>query len=368
MFFPIQEIEVTVENFQSLEKANLKFETGISLIQGSNSCGKTAVFRALNSFYFNSFNDSFIRNGQNETKIEVIHNNRKASLTRWRESSKKYGSKGIYEIEGEIFTKTGREAPPELIEITRIEPKESESAGITLHPNFWLQEAPPFLLNLSPAKIYDFLLQDRELLEILGDLKTTQKEASTKTKFIENRFESEEKESLELQKKQKELSSYDSLFLLLDLIEEAEERLEGLILTKEKLKGIRERKTNLNQKQNKNFKIVSLLNSLPNPENYKNLSALKEILLGIKKSVESQKNTLKINFLKQKSLYFPDMEEDLASLFHLRNVLESYKEIKERKESFILKQETNSHFMEEVKISLESFDVCPLCSSELVKF
>jgi len=76
-----------IENFQSIEKLNLEFQGFVS-ITGANNIGKSAIVRAVNSLIFNSFQENYLRQGTQQARIKMKHDERWAELT--------YKSKKVY--------------------------------------------------------------------------------------------------------------------------------------------------------------------------------------------------------------------------------------------------------------------------------
>ncbi len=63
---------LNIQNFQSIKKIEMDFKGFVS-ITGPNNIGKSATMRALNSIIFNDFQDSFLRQGEQESKIKIDH-------------------------------------------------------------------------------------------------------------------------------------------------------------------------------------------------------------------------------------------------------------------------------------------------------
>jgi len=79
--------EIEIENFQSID--NLKFEfDGFVSITGANNIGKSAVVRSVNSIIFNSFHETYLRQGAKQTRIKINHDDKWAEMI--------YKSKKIY--------------------------------------------------------------------------------------------------------------------------------------------------------------------------------------------------------------------------------------------------------------------------------
>ena len=81
-------MKLTLDNFQSIEHAEFDFPVGITILQGKNGSGKTAVFRAIKGLLTNpSGSGGFVRNGCTDTKVTLENNNNSVTWIRSKNSS-----------------------------------------------------------------------------------------------------------------------------------------------------------------------------------------------------------------------------------------------------------------------------------------
>lgn len=97
-------ITLSLQNFQGIENAILKFGSGITAITGPNSSGKTSVFRALRAILLNpTIGKHYVKKGCKETKVSLqVNGCPEVTWIRTRDSS-------AYNVEGSgMFDKAGR--------------------------------------------------------------------------------------------------------------------------------------------------------------------------------------------------------------------------------------------------------------------
>ena len=67
----MNELKLSLQNFQSITEGELTFRTGLNFIVGQSNSGKSATFRALKACLLNpKGSQRFIKKGHN--KLEVI--------------------------------------------------------------------------------------------------------------------------------------------------------------------------------------------------------------------------------------------------------------------------------------------------------
>ncbi len=127
--------KITLENFQSHKYTEIDFTEGLNIIVGPSDTGKTAIIRGLKWVLYNEpSGDYFIREGENECRVEVEFNNG-VKLKRIRSRSK-----NIYMLIGrdgeEVrFEGFGTSVPQEIIDeigIQKIYLDDLESTPINL--------------------------------------------------------------------------------------------------------------------------------------------------------------------------------------------------------------------------------------------
>lgn len=106
----MESFNIDLNNFQSISSAELKFIPGINLIVGQSNSGKTAIIRAVNAVISNPTRGKYyIKKG---TKAANVLINYEGNSIRWERTS----SDSTYEIDGELYKKTGRNDLFDLLE------------------------------------------------------------------------------------------------------------------------------------------------------------------------------------------------------------------------------------------------------------
>lgn len=124
-------IKVSVENFQSIEKADIEIN-GFTVVTGKNNSGKSALLRSINSVFTNAKGSSFVRYGEDYCQVSLTFDD--GNNIRWKKGAK---VKPTYWINGGDPIHSGRNAPTEL--------EQFGIAPITANGReLWCQIAPQF--------------------------------------------------------------------------------------------------------------------------------------------------------------------------------------------------------------------------------
>lgn len=108
----VNELKLSLENFQSISRGELIFHTGTNVIIGQSNSGKTATFRALKACLSNpAGSQRFIKKGTNKSSVTLEYNGNQIIWIRTPKESS-------YIINGEEFIKTGKSNAFKLIEST----------------------------------------------------------------------------------------------------------------------------------------------------------------------------------------------------------------------------------------------------------
>ena len=98
----METFDIKLKNFQSIGKAELLFEPGVNLIVGQSNSGKTAILRAISAALNNPTRGKyFIKKGTASSEVAVTF---EGNEIKWRRTP----SDSSYEINGEVYKKTGR--------------------------------------------------------------------------------------------------------------------------------------------------------------------------------------------------------------------------------------------------------------------
>jgi hypothetical protein len=165
-------LKVGIRNFQSLSKVDLEVTPGVTAIVGENSVGKTAIFRALSAALFNLPVEDQIKRGTSGCAVAVEYDDHKV-LWRRVKTPQAGGSKTTYWVDGKQATKVGKGQYEGVKQALGF--GELAILGSKVRLNFWNQEAAPFLMNLTPAKIFEFLSassSDGNLTDVVRDMRS----------------------------------------------------------------------------------------------------------------------------------------------------------------------------------------------------
>ena len=142
-------MEIDLKNVGIIKEAHLEFKSGLNLIIGPSSSGKSTLLRAIRSMMDNTFADSNITFGQKKMAIRIKDDDNSATYIRDLENASK---KSAYQINGQIYTKLGRNSLDALSALFRIAPVEIDGEKINF--NFSAQFSGPFLLLGSTSLLY----------------------------------------------------------------------------------------------------------------------------------------------------------------------------------------------------------------------
>lgn len=97
----MNELKLSLQNFQSIGEGELIFKTGLNFIIGQSNSGKSATFRALKACLLNpKGSQRFIKRGTNKSSVTLYYNGNEIE---WDRTSKESN----YKINGEVYHKTG---------------------------------------------------------------------------------------------------------------------------------------------------------------------------------------------------------------------------------------------------------------------
>ena len=142
---------VKVKNYGLVRNQTIEFKPGLNVIRGESGSGKSTVIRGIEGAIFNASGDSYVTQGESKAEIEITYNEHTVKRVR----DIKQSSKTIYYVDNEKFSKVGVNPVDKVLDAFSI--KEIKISNGTIRPNFLSQFSVPFLINESPAKIFDYL-------------------------------------------------------------------------------------------------------------------------------------------------------------------------------------------------------------------
>ena len=148
--------EVKIKNFQKIKDAELSFDPGLTIIVGATNNGKTAILRAIEAALFNKSVDGSISYGSEYTGVTISYAN---NLLVW-ERNKTKASKTSYKLNNDVMVKVGRGQLDEVRDTFNI--KEINLLRTKEKLNFWKQMRFPFLLDRTPAQLFEFIVMSSE--------------------------------------------------------------------------------------------------------------------------------------------------------------------------------------------------------------
>ena len=98
----MNELKLSLQNFQSISEGELTFQTGLNFIIGQSNSGKSATFRAIKACLLNpAGSQRFIKKDTNGTTVELKYNGNDICWS-------KTGKANSYTINGEEYRNTGK--------------------------------------------------------------------------------------------------------------------------------------------------------------------------------------------------------------------------------------------------------------------
>lgn len=249
-------MKIKLSNVGVISDCDIEFVPGINLIVGSSGSGKSTLMRCIHNVAMNEFSDSDISFGKNSMRIEIENNNNRIEYAR---SIKTKGTERCYyKVNGETYTKLGRQALPAVKESLRI--SDINVNGEDVNFNFNLQFSSPFLILGSQSTLYNVLTY-RSSFDIasINDMYT----ADIKSNAVEISTTASVKEKLEynlksLNDKSEKLQPIEQLYSDYVSYKHNVEKLELLKELHDKLKL----SDSLNEAVNKNAELLIKINSL----------------------------------------------------------------------------------------------------------
>jgi len=110
-------MRILVENFQSIEKAEIELQSGsITAVVGDSNSGKSALVRAVRSLIVNPRSTNFIREGKKYTRVALEFED---TVVGWQKDS---SGSVVYVIDDERISKFGRSIPEQVVSSLRLSP------------------------------------------------------------------------------------------------------------------------------------------------------------------------------------------------------------------------------------------------------
>ena len=370
----MNELKLSLHNFQSISDGELIFNTGLNFIVGQSNSGKSATFRALKACLLNpKGSQRFVKKGTSKAEVTLTYNGNEITWDRTSKESK-------YVINGEVFYKTGGSNAFKIL---------NEDAGFARDCNDTLMNLEeelqlPFPFGITSSELFKLF----ENVFCVSDSALILKSAKEYEKGVENDITSLGLEKQKIEIKLRELENFkksidlNKLQKYSDFLKAKDNRLEVLNDGRDIInKALEVEKANLEVKI-KDFsdlfspylqaleckkalirtrKLHSLNKSL------QELSYNSSNLLDNYKSLVNTRKTFTVlkalNKIKLSELTF---ESKLNRLLELKSLQKYIKEtIPEKIKGLELNKKREEERVKSIEDELKQFKVCPLCHHSL---
>ena len=251
-------MKVQLSNVGIIKDCNLEFTPGINLIIGSSGSGKSTLMRCIYNIAMNGFSDSDVAFGKSSMTVTIENN---GNIIQYHRNPKAKGEKSYYIVNGETYSKIGRQPVQAVTDAFNIGDVEINGEKVNFNCN--LQFATPFLILGSQSTLYNVLTY-RSTFDIASindyynaDLRTNHNEINANNK-LKSQLQSN-LESLQIQEKQ--LKPIEDIYSNYITYKHNLEKLNDI-------KSVQSRLECINDLSDKIIKLESLLSSINNAMKY----------------------------------------------------------------------------------------------------
>ena len=370
----MNELKLSLHNFQSISDGELVFNTGLNFIIGQSNSGKSATFRALKACLLNpKGSQRFIKKGNAKAEVTLTYNGNEITWDRTSKESK-------YIVNGEVFYKTGGSDAFKILDDDAGFARDDSNTLMNLEEELQL----PFPFGITGSDLFKLF----ENVFCVSDSAVILKSAKEYEKGVENELSSLNLEKQKTDIKVEALKDFKNSVNLKKLesfksyLKEKEQRLEILNDGKDIItKAIEVEKANLEvfirdftdlfspylealdcKKALIRTRKLHNLNKSLQELNYE----AKDILADYKSLKDTQRTfqTLKlINKIKVPEVTFESKLEKLTELKSLQKYIKETipKRVKELEENKKREEEK----VKSIEGEMKQFKVCPLCHHSL---
>ena len=251
-------MKVQLSNVGIIKDCDLEFTPGINLIIGSSGSGKSTLMRCIYNTAMNGFSDSDVAFGKSSMTVTIENN---GNIIQYHRNPKAKGEKSYYIVNGETYSKIGRQPVQAVTDAFNIGDVEINGEKVNFNCN--LQFATPFLILGSQSTLYNVLTY-RSTFDIASindyynaDLRTNHNEINANNK-LKSQLQSN-LESLQIQEKQ--LKPIEDIYSNYITYKHNLEKLNDI-------KSVQSRFECINDLSDKIIKLESLLSSINNAMKY----------------------------------------------------------------------------------------------------
>ena len=251
-------MKVQLSNVGIIKDCNLEFTPGINLIIGSSGSGKSTLMRCIYNTAMNGFSDSDVAFGKSSMTVTIENN---GNIIQYHRNPKAKGEKSYYIVNGETYSKIGRQPVQAVTDAFNIGDVEINGEKVNFNCN--LQFATPFLILGSQSTLYNVLTY-RSTFDIASindyynaDLRTNHNEINANNKLkaqLQSNLES-------LQTQEKQLKPIEDIYSNYITYKHNLEKLNDI-------KSVQSRLECINDLSDKIIKLESLLSSINNAMKY----------------------------------------------------------------------------------------------------
>ena len=251
-------MKVQLSNVGIIKDCDLEFTPGINLIIGSSGSGKSTLMRCIYNTAMNGFSDSDVAFGKSSMTVTIENN---GNIIQYHRNPKAKGEKSYYIVNGETYSKIGRQPVQAVTDAFNIGDVEINGEKVNFNCN--LQFATPFLILGSQSTLYNVLTY-RSTFDIASindyynaDLRTNHNEINAN-----NKLKSQLQSNLEsLQTQEKQLKPIEDIYSNYITYKHNLEKLNDI-------KSVQSRLECINDLSDKIVKLESLLSSINNAMKY----------------------------------------------------------------------------------------------------
>ena len=209
----MNELKLSLHNFQSISEGELTFQTGLNFIIGQSNSGKSATFRALKACLLNpAGSQRFIKRDKNRATVTLEYNGNEISWDKTNTTNR-------YFINGEEYRNTGKSDAFKILNDETGFVK-AEKGNILMNMEEELQL--PFPFGISEAELFKLF----ENVFCVSDSAVILKAAKEQDDNVKSNMEALDLESLKVQSKINNLQEFKE-FVDLERLEDYKDYLKA---------------------------------------------------------------------------------------------------------------------------------------------
>lgn len=354
--------KLKINNYRSIEKAELEFSSGINIIIGDSQTGKSNIQRLIRDWAFNNTGDDFVTVNADKTQIEI-------DGVLWEKGKEKSKKINRYSFNDNIYDNVGRTVPEPITEYTQIV-KIDFGGSDAISLNFIDQHSSFFMIFNSKSDNAKILGRIAGINRIYKCTKTTSQRLKTKKALLLNY-------NVLLETEKEEFKKYDYLHNAESALQKVGNRINVVNKKEKEIKDLKIKLENFKKLSKDLLQIKLKLNTLTILESINindletkitKLNILKslfkeyKVLLTRLTSIDINKyNILTDNLFLKTVIFIDDKQEKLEIL---KERLKKYDNNKREYNSILLNLQTAENTLGDCKKELDDFvndiTICPI--------